>query len=170
MRFISAMPVIFVAILQLLGGCSTTTNLTRPLSPAAFQQLEKSADGQRVDITFYEREPSETKMVTRSGLLSLADGRNLQLTAPGMQTQLIPLQAIHQISVKKHAGSAIVGMLLGLSVGLLVPVVFDAFYDHHSESGYDPGMAVLLVPGVLIGTLGGLLIGAAVGSRTIFTF
>lgn len=163
MHLIRALPVALAPLLVMVGACSTTIELTRPVSPESFATIAKSVNGEQATIIFDERGPSGTKMVMRRGRLDVSSEQSFVLTAREGRRQIVPFQATHQMTVKRHGGTALGGLVAGMVAGFVASAVLGAAID--SREGPDlPQFFPLLA----IGATGGGLLGAIAGHRTTF--
>jgi hypothetical protein len=158
----------FVSLVALAClGCSRTIHLRQPLSSSDIQSVNEEVHDDDVDVTLRTDDGAkETRDVT---VLSVST------TRVKWQGDAVRTASLLQV----HAVDRGAGLAEGASIGALSGVLLGAgigWATLHNNSGgfitFSPGDAALvgalvfLIPGVLIGTL----VGGVVGDRTTFVF
>jgi hypothetical protein len=174
-------------------ACVTTHLVHRPVTQDVLEQLKSDGMDRTVTVEYVTgarpqappdlgtRSPSALQAKTESaeGLLAGANLRQLELHLDGHNPRRVSFADVSSIKITNRNRGALHGTFVGLFGGALAGVIFGAlasdwgcsnnYYGQSCPSTFHRELAFGL-GGLVIGAGLGVLVGLAVGDRTIFAF
>jgi len=164
-----------VATLLPALGCTTTTAVHRPPTPAEVAEINRSASTNRLEVMHEEAEgpvqPLTIRQLSEARVASV-DLERMTIVAPDKPPLVLPTDRVRSVSVVSHKRGMADGAGAGITIAILAGVVGAVLSAHpdpecigcqHNNVGFGWAWSVGVYT-VPIGTL----LGALAGHRDVF--
>ncbi len=157
-------------------GCAIHQQMPRPLTPAAVAQVHDALASRGAWIEF---SPPGFAAITDS--VQQGNVRRIEGSPPSLVLHTdecnaeVPIESVRNIQVNNHSLGALEGLGAGFLGGILVGATLASGGESHCAPADDHCLGMdfsgeILLSSIVIGSLTGLVIGASVGQRFVYTF
>jgi hypothetical protein len=171
-----------VALTTLVGfvtaasGCASHQPMPHPLTPAAVAQVKDALESRGAWVEYdWPGQPPIVGAVQRGNFQSVGSVQPSLVVLIDEPKHAVPLENVRSIQINNHWRGAAEGLGVGLLSGALLGALLASGGESHCSPGDDHciGMdfsAEILASSILLGSAIGIVVGASVGQRIVYTF